>query len=462
VNLLQQLDASPLAVPPPGDFDVLKLLPVAVYVTDAEGRITFYNDAAAELWGWRPPLGTEWCGSFKLYWPDGRPMPHDQCPMAVALTEQREIRGEEAVLERPDGTRIPFRPYPKPIFDETGMMAGAVNMLVDITRQKRDENLEQRLAAIVESSDDAIISKDLDGTIRTWNTGAERLFGYSAEEAIGNPITMLFPEERLDEEPRIIGQIMRGERVDHYETVRVRKDGSLVDVSLTVSPVKDGKGRVVGASKIARDITAQKETQNRILMLMREVNHRVKNQYAVILSVIRETNKRAPDPERFEAQVRERIMALARSHDLLVLANWRGATIFELLLAQLEPFAIEDSLIMSGPSIVLQPNAVQYLGMAFHELATNSLKYGAMSVPAGTVEVSWKISRGEQGERVFSLSWAERGGPSPGQGVEKGFGSTMLEKVAPMAVGGTATLSLAAEGLAWTIEAPAQQVESAA
>jgi two-component sensor histidine kinase len=188
----------------------------------------------------------------------------------------------------------------------------------------------------------------------------------------------------------------------------------------------------------------------------------VKNQYAVILSVIRETNKRAPDPERFEAQVRERIMALARSHDLLVLANWRGATIFELLLAQLEPFAIEDSLIMSGPSIVLQPNAVQYLGMAFHELATNSLKYGAMSVPAGTVEVSWKISRGEQGERVFSLSWAERGGPSPGQGVEKGFGSTMLEKVAPMAVGGTATLSLAAEGLAWTIEAPAQQVESAA
>jgi PAS domain S-box-containing protein len=461
VNLIQQIDEFRPAPPLLDDLEILKLLPAAVYVTDAGGRITFYNPAAAALWGWEPPIGTEWCGSFRLYWPDGTPMPHDRCPMAVALREEREVVGEEALLERPDGTRIPFRPHPRPLFDDSGKLIGAVNMLVDASQQKRDEQFRHHLAAIVESSDDAIVSKNLSGIIRSWNAGAERLFGYSAEEAIGKSITMLIPAERLDEEPGIIGKISRGERVDHYETVRVRKDGSLVDVSLTVSPVKDSLGRITGASKIARNITAQKEAQNRIVTLMREVNHRVKNQYAVILSVIRETNKRTRSPAHFETQVRERIMALARSHDLLVLANWRGATIFELLLAQLEPFSIEDSLVMSGPSLVLQPNAVQYLGMAFHELATNSVKHGAISVSTGTVNVSWKIRHDGEGRRRFSLVWEETGGPAPAPDSETGFGSIVLQRVAPMAVGGEAKLHLAPEGLVWTIEAPMEQIESA-
>lgn len=460
MNLVQKIEDLPFVVPT-GDFDVLRMLPVAVYLTDSAGRITFYNDAAAELWGMHPPPGAMWCGSFKIFRPDGSALPHDQCPMAVALKERRDVLGEEAILERPDGTRIPFRPFPRPIFDATGDLVGAVNMLIDISRQKRDENLEQRLAAIVESSDDAIISKDLTGTIRTWNSGAKRLFGYSAEEAVGQPVTMLFPPDRLDEEPRIIGQILRGERIDHYETVRRRKDGTFVDVSLTVSPVKDAGGRVIGASKIARDITAQKEAQDRILMLMREVNHRVKNQYAVILSVIRETSKRTGNPALFEKKVRERIMALARSHDLLVLANWRGATIFELLLAQLEPFGIDDSLVMSGPSLMLQPNAVQYLGMAFHELGTNSVKHGAMS-RAGRIGVTWKVFETADGERRFSIEWTESGGPPAVEPDETGFGSTVLLKVAPTAVDGVASLTFAPEGVRWTLEAPAASVGSAA
>ncbi len=460
MNLLQQIQETPLA-PLSGDFEVLKLLPVAIYLTDAEGRITFYNDAAADLWGWRPPLGTEWCGSYRLFRVDGSPLPLAQCPMALALREQRAVVGEEAILERPDGTRIPVLPHPKPIFDASGELTGAVNMMVDVSRQKREEHLEQRLAAIVESSDDAIISKDLGGIIRTWNAGAERLFGYSAKEAVGRHITLLIPEDRLDEEPRIIGKIARGERFEHYETVRRRKDGSLIDVSLTVSPVKDASGRVIGASKIARDITVQKETQSRILMLMREVNHRVKNQYAVILSVIRETNKRTTIPQAFEALVRERIMALARSHDLLVMANWRGATIRELLAAQTEPFALEDDIVVIGPPLVLQPNAVQYLGMAFHELATNSVKHGALSLEAGSVGASWKIIGGNGSERMFSFRWIEKGGPPPQDTGEKGFGTTVLEKVTPMAVGGEATLSFAPDGLMWTLEAPMRHIEAA-
>ncbi|MGA7611640.1 MAG: PAS domain S-box protein, partial [Xanthobacteraceae bacterium] len=142
--------------------DVLEALPAAIYTTDAAGRITYYNQAAALLWGQRPELGeSEWCGSWKLYWPDGRPLPHDQCPMALAIKEGRPNRGMEAVAERPDGIKIPFIPYPTPLYDSSGTLVGAVNMLVDITDRKRAEESALRLASIVEFSDDAIVSKDL-------------------------------------------------------------------------------------------------------------------------------------------------------------------------------------------------------------------------------------------------------------------------------------------------------------
>ena len=212
-------------------------------MTDADGRITFFNEAAAALWGHRPEIGKSlWCGSWRLYWPDGRPMERREFPMAVALGEGRAIKGVEAVTERPDGTRVPFLAYPTPLHDAAGALIGAVNVLVDISERKRADETAQRLASIVESSDDAIVSKDLDGVVISWNRGAERLFGYAAEEIVGKPIAILIPAERHDEEPSILERIRRGERIDHYETIRRRKDGSLVEISLTVSPVRDADG----------------------------------------------------------------------------------------------------------------------------------------------------------------------------------------------------------------------------
>lgn len=126
--------------------ELLDALPAAIYTTDAAGRITYYNDAAAVLWGHRPILGSsEWCGSWKLYWPDGTPMPHDQCPMAIALKEDRAVRGQEAACERPDSTRVAFIPYPTPLHDESGRLVGAVNMLVDISERKRTEEQQALL-----------------------------------------------------------------------------------------------------------------------------------------------------------------------------------------------------------------------------------------------------------------------------------------------------------------------------
>ncbi len=393
--------------------ELLEALPAAVYTTDAQGRITFYNQAAVELRGHRPKLGAdEWCGSWHLFWPDGTPMPHDECRMAVALKERRAIRGVEAVAERPDGTRVPFLAYPTPLLDESGVVVSGVNTLVDITEHKQAEqrvresdarisaivaqvtagvaetdltgrfvvvnerycdmvgyaeaelshmrmqdithpedlprNLElfqelvrtgadfkiekryvrkdgalvwvnnsvsgvkdsngklsnivavsidiserkraeevgARLAAIVESSDDAIVSKDLDGITLSWNRGAERLFGYAAEEVIGQPVAILIPPDRHDEEPGILERIRRGARVDHYETVRRRKDGSLVEISLTVSPVTNAEGRVVGASQIARDITERRRAQEQQNLLLQEMSHRVRNLFALASSVV--------------------------------------------------------------------------------------------------------------------------------------------------------------------------------
>jgi len=248
---------------------VLDALPAAVYTTDAAGRVTYYNEAAADLTGRRPELGKdEWCVSWRLYWPDGRPMPHDQCPMAVALKQNRPVRGIEGILERPDGSRIPFRPYPTPLHDSAGRVVGAVNLLVDLSEREAAERTRAYLAAIVDSSDDAIVSKDLNGVIASWNRGAEAIFGYTAEEVIGRPIALLFPSDRLYEEDSILERLRRGERVDHFETVRRRKDGRSIDVSVTISPVRDASGRIIGASKIARDISERKRAE----AMLRDIN----------------------------------------------------------------------------------------------------------------------------------------------------------------------------------------------
>jgi PAS domain S-box-containing protein len=368
---------------------MVEAMPVAAYTTDMQGRLTYFNPAAANLCGRTPELGTDqWCVTWKLYLPDGSPLPHDQSPLAIVLKGGTVREGMECIAERPDGTRFWFICYPALLRETSGRPTGGVNLLLDITQRKNAEleaqeqsraivettpecvkivaadgtllhmnpaglellgaahaadvvgrsvyeliapqdrerfqqfhericrgekgslefeivglngirrqmeshaaplrhpdgtivqlaitrNTTERksgeraallLGAIVDSSDDAIISKDLNGIITSWNQSARRLFGYTAEEAIGKSITMLIPDDRQDEEPNILARLKRGERVDHFETIRRRKDGSLLNISLTISPVKDRQGRIIGASKIARDITERKRAEAALLI----------------------------------------------------------------------------------------------------------------------------------------------------------------------------------------------------
>src|SRR6266403_6187111 len=297
---------------------LFELLPFAVYVCDRDGLVLRYNRRAAELWGRSPKLGDpdeRFCGSHRMYRPDGSLLPHHQCPMADVLRTGVSVRQQEVHIERPDGLRGVALVDIEALKDSDGNIVGAVNCFQDITERKRSEEAALRLAAIVESSDDAIVGKDLDGIVTTWNGGAERIFGSLAEEIIGKPITILIPPDRQKEEESIIERIRRGQRVEHYETVRQRKDRGLIDISLSISPVRNAEGKVIGASKIARDITEHKRSQAQIVNLAREAEHRTKNILATVLATVRLSHSDTSD-NNLKQLIEGRIDALAKVHAL--------------------------------------------------------------------------------------------------------------------------------------------------
>jgi PAS domain S-box-containing protein len=233
-----------------------------VISTDVEGRVMYLNGVAETLTGW--PLieatGRLLSETFRIVNEHTR-QPADD-PVARTLREGRVVGlSNHTVLIARDGIERPIDDSAAPMRDRSGSPVGAVMVFRDVSERKHADEALARLAAIVETSDDAIVSKTLDGVIRTWNAGAERVFGYTPTEAVGRPITLIIPQELLDEEREILARLRLGERVDHFETIRVAKDGRRLDISLTVSPLRDPEGRVVGASKIARDITERKKME---------------------------------------------------------------------------------------------------------------------------------------------------------------------------------------------------------
>jgi PAS domain S-box-containing protein len=251
---------------------LVSLMPAAVYACDEEGRITFYNKRAAELWGREPKLNEDqqkFCGAYRC-WFDGQVIPPEQTPMAVAVRRGESFRDLEPEFEAPDGTKRSVLVNIAPLYDSAGKQCGAINVFVDVTERKRADASAARLAAIVEHSEDAIFSMDPQGMITSWNRGAHRLYGYSPLEAIGNSVTMILPQDRREEEERIQQRICSGEALENFETVRRRKDGSYFHVSLTVSPVKGPNGKIIGVSKVARDITDKVRAKENMELMIAE------------------------------------------------------------------------------------------------------------------------------------------------------------------------------------------------
>jgi PAS domain S-box-containing protein len=400
-------------------------------ITDLQGYLREVND-----------LAVEWCG-YKREQVLGRPFwdtpwwrGSEQMKARIRLATDQAAAGfafrEELRYWIADGSERVVDFAMHPIRDQSGAVMFLHPTGIDITERKHFQaalrESEQRLrwlASIVESSDDAIVSKNLDGIITSWNTGAQRVFGYTAEEAIGQPITIVIPQDRQDEERAILTRIRRGDRIDHFETVRQRKHGSLIVVSLTVSPVKNADGEIVGASKIARDITEQRRSQEQIAILAREAEHRSRNLLANVQATV--ALSQSDTSEGLKHAIAGRIRALANVHSLFVETRWIGAELSTIAKQELAPYSQSDErrVRIDGSQVLLEPNAAQTVAMTLHELATNAAKYGALSVAKGRIELKW--SRVADGQLI--LYWTEMGGPAVQMPTREGFGSRVIQEM---------------------------------
>lgn len=261
----------------------------AVVSTDEAGRVVFMNAVAEQLTGWThaEAAGLPLADIFKIVNESTR-LPV-QSPVEKVLRHGGIVGlANHTILIAKNGAEHPIDDSASPIRDRSGRLVGVVLVFRDVTERRIAELAALRLAAIVEGSDDAIISKDLTGVVRSWNPGAERVFGYRAEEMIGQSITVLLPPDRLTEEQLILSRIQQGERVEHFQTLRVRKDRRVIPVSLTISPIRDDEGRVIGASKIARDITDQRLAEEKLASHAAELEQKVRERTARLESIVGE------------------------------------------------------------------------------------------------------------------------------------------------------------------------------
>jgi PAS domain S-box-containing protein len=401
---------------------LLTLSSEAMLVWQLNGPIEFWNTGAERLYGFTPEEAVGHIGHALL-----------QTKFPVKFTElisQLQNKGfwaGELHHICKDGHEVIVESRLQLLSDGT-----VIEVNRDVTERKqieaelrKTEEQLQFLGSIVQSSDDGIVSKNIDGIITSWNKGAERVFGYTAEEAIGQPIIIVIPHDRWDEERTILTRIRRGERIDHFETVRQRKDGSKIVVSLTISPIKNAEGKIVGASKIARDISEQKWSQEQIATLAREAEHRSKNLLANVQAMVNLSQADAVDD--LKKRIEGRIQALANVHSLFVASRWIGAELSTIARQEFAPYSATTGkrVRIDGPQVLLEPNAAQALAVTLHELATNAVKYGALSVAAGQIDLKWV----HEADGQLSLHWRETGGPPVQPPTRFGFGRRMIEQM---------------------------------
>jgi PAS domain S-box-containing protein len=294
------------------------------------------------------------------------------------------------------------------------------------------------------------------------------LFGYNADEAIGKPVSILIPEERDNEEPAILQRIRSGERVDHYETIRRRKDGSLIDISLTVSPLRDASGKVVGASKVARDITERRRAAEQRDLLTKEMGHRVKNCFAIFRSLVTLSARSANTVQEMAEELEARLAALARAHDLArpgLLGTEtkaaQGLTWRQLLHAILAPYADtgpsvdQKRFVIKGTDLSIAESSLTGLALVLHELATNAAKCGSLSTANGSICIDAKIVDG-----LFQMNWEEAGGPPlNGPPDHEGFGSSLAHQIVTGQFGGQLSYDWRPAGLVVRLSALKERIE---
>ena len=369
----------------------------------------------------------------------------------MTMTERtlRGVEGAPTFLLR-------MRPY----LTTHDVVDGVVLTFVDITEGQRLNNEHARLAAIVNSSRDAIFGFSLDDRITSWNTSAERIFGLSTEQVVGEPLNVLLPPNAADAAVTFFASNAGDQRLAEFEMTWVRPDGSTVPLEMCYSPVYDIDGKLTAGRLIARDITERHRATRHAEMMLAELNHRVKNTLATVQAIAQQTAANAPDLKTFNEGFLARLLALSNTHNLLARDAWNGAPLAEIVNSELAPYRHDgeaqgnDTRVqLHGDDLNLRPKQALALSMALHELATNAAKYGALSVPHGQVTVAWTSHLLEQRQRLH-LHWTESGGPAVVTPKRRGFGSRLISDGLPYELDGQVALDFPPGGVTCNIDVP--------
>jgi PAS domain S-box-containing protein len=286
-------------------------------------------------------------------------------------------------------------------------------------------------AAIVESSQDAIIGHTTDGIVISWNSGAERVFGYNEREIVGQALSKLTPPRDGEELGRVLDRVRLGSvPPNQLEIGAITRDGCHIEVSISVSPVLDRHGKIIAASTIARECTERRLAENHRKLLVNELDHRIKNILMVVNAMVVQTARTARSTQEFAHAIEQRIQALSRIHSVPTDDATDEVELQQIVQGELTPYASEARrLCIAGPRVGLTARAAQTLGLALHELATNAVKYGALSVVSGEVAVRWSVNGLSPAQTELSLRWSEKGGPPVVIPTRRGFGTQLLDRV---------------------------------
>lgn len=434
---------------------------IATYVWWGDGCTTFYNDAAIPHLRGRHPaaFGKPAREIWREAWSELEPLVDKTLAGEGTLAENFELKPQP---DDNSGSAY-FTFCYAPLRNERGQISGLFVISVettDIVRSKATLHAsEQRFRAIVESAKEyAIITFDGEGRITSWNSGAERLLGYSEEEAIGQPGGIFFTaEDRASGKPEIEMTRAREEGRSIDERWHVRKNGSAFWGSGLMLPMEGHpRDRYL---KIFRDRTATRRAEQRLRLLSGELNHRVKNTLAIVQSIAMQTLRQSATTEEARDSLESRLVALSHAQDILTASNWRGGDLrqtIENTLRMILHEAWSRRVRLDGPDMQVGPNALLGLSLAIHELATNALKYGAMSNESGRIDVCWDITG--DSPPCFRLRWLERGGPPVEPPQRRGFGSRAIEEGLAHEFDGRVALKFAREGLECTIQAPLNDI----